>query len=211
MKRVLIPSIATVLFLSACSGDKAAVAAPPQPGEIARLVPGTEIAVMAPDRSMRLVSKGDGEVLISAGFLNRTVLARIELPAQAQWAPDSRRLFINAPAGGFHLFEIGSNGAEAENPAVRRAAVAELGRFSGCTRAPDTDAMTTGMAWAAQGRQIYLRVEARVETGDCRWGAVRDILVVADVETGRLLEVTPGPEARLRFPELPWGAAVTRP
>jgi hypothetical protein len=204
MKRVLIPSVVAVLGLAACSGDGAAVAAPPQSGERTQLAPGTETAVMAPDRSMRLVSKGDGEVLISAGFFNRTVLARIELPSQAQWAPDSRRLFINAPTDGFHLFEIGSNGADAENPAVRQAAVAELGRFSGCTRVPELDAMTTGMAWAAEGWQVYVRVEARGETGDCRWGAVRDILVVADVETGRLLEVTPGPEARLRFPELPW-------
>lgn len=204
MKCALILSVVAGLCLAACSGDGAAVAAPPQPGETAQLAPGTETAVMAPNRSMRLVSKGDGEVLISAGFLNRTVLARIELPSQAQWAPDSRRLFINAPAGGFHLFEIGSNGADPENPTVRRAAVAELGRFSGCTRVPEPDVMTTGMAWAAEGRQVYVRVEARDETGDCRWGAVRDILVVADVETGRLLDVTPGPEARLRFPELPW-------
>jgi hypothetical protein len=164
--------------------------------------------VLAPNSSIRLVSKGDGEVLLSAGFFNRNEMARIALPSRASWAPDSRHLFINdsgsAAWSTFRLFQISSNGVGEERPEIHRAAVAELGRLNGCASVPAPDATTNGMAWAAEGRQVYVLAQARRETGDCRWGAVQYIVVVADVNTGRILETVQGVEARRRFPQLPW-------
>ena len=167
-----------------------------------------ETSALAPSGSVRLVSKGDGEVLISAGFFNRNKLARIRVPSEVQWAPDSRRLFINdsgsAAWSTFRLFEISSNGVGKERTEIHRAAVAELARLNGCVSAPEPDATTHGMAWAAEGRQVYVLAQARRETGNCHWGPVEYIVVVADVETGRLLEVAQGAEARRRYPHLPW-------
>ncbi|WP_439470236.1 hypothetical protein [Brevundimonas sp.] len=210
MKRVLIPSI--LLMLAACAGGDAAVPAPPQPSELTLLEAGRETVVLAPNGSMRLVSKGDGEVLISAGLFNRDPVARIELTSRASWAPDSKHLFINdsgsAAWSRFRLFEVGPNGAAREHAEIHRAAIAELGRLNGCASVPDPDATTWGMAWAADGKQIYVLAQARRETGACRWGAVETVVVVADVKTGRLLETVPGAEARRRFPTLPWDGAL---
>jgi hypothetical protein len=207
MKRVLLPSILLVL-LAACSGEDATIPAPPLSAEMTLLESERETAVLAPNGSMRLISKGDGEVLISAGFFNRNAIAQVDLPSRASWAPNSDRLFINdsgsASWSTFRLFEVSSNGGARENPAIHRAAVAELGRLSGCASVPEPDATTNGMAWAADGRQVYVLAQARRETGDCHWGAVEYIVVVADVTTGRLLETVQGAEARRRFPTLPW-------
>jgi len=206
MKRTLIPILLSLL--AACSSGAAPVAAPPQPAEMTLLESEMETAVLAPNGSLRLVSRGDGEVLISAGFFNRAPLARIKLTSNALWAPDSKRLFINdsgsASWSTFRLFEIGANGVGVERPEIHRAAVAELGRLNNCASVPEPDATTNGMAWAADGRQVYVLAQARRETGDCHWGAIEYIVVVADVKTGRLLETAPGAEARRRFPELPW-------
>lgn len=208
MKRAVVPSVLALLILGACSSGDPDVAAPPQPGEATFLEEGMEISALAPNSSIRLVSRGDGEVLLSAGFFNRNEMAHVRLPSRASWAPDSHHLFINdsgsASWSTFRLFEITSNGIGTERPDIHRAAVAELGRLSGCATVPEPDATTTGMAWAAEGRQVYVLAQQRRETGDCRWGPIEYIVVVADVKTGRLLETVQGAEARRRFPELPW-------
>lgn len=207
MIRALIP-VLVALTLSACSGADPDAAQPPQTGEQTLLEADRETAVLAPNSSIRLVSKGDGEVLLSAGFFNRNEMAHVRLPSNASWAPDSRRLFINdsgsAAWSTFRLFEISSNGVGEERTEIHRAAIAELGRLNGCAHVPEPDATTWGMAWAAGGGQVYLLAQARRETGDCHWGAVEYIVVVADVKTGRLLETVQGAEARRRFPDLPW-------
>jgi hypothetical protein len=209
MMRALIPLL-LVLTAWACSGPGPERVAPPQPGEATLLEADRETSMLAPNGSLRLVSKGDGEVLISAGFFNRNALARIELTSRASWAPDSRRLFINdsgnAAWSTFRLFEISANGVGVERPEIHRAVIAELGRLNGCATVPELDATSRGMAWAAEGRQVYVLAQARRETGDCHWGAVQYIVAVVDVQTGRLLEVVQGSEARRRFPELPWGS-----
>lgn len=207
MKRAFLPLI--LLSLAACSGGGGAdVAAPPQPGEMTLLESEMETAVLAPNSSMRLISKGDGEVLISAGFFNRNGIARIQLTSEAQWAPNSEALFINdsgsAAWSTFRLFKVRSNGAAGEDSTIRQAAIAELGRLNGCASVPEPDVTTWGMAWAADGDQVYVLAQARRETGACRWGAVEYIIVAADVKTGRLIETVPGAEARRRFPTLPW-------
>ena len=208
MIRAILPAL-FALTLAACSGADRDAAAPPQPAERAVLEKGVETGVLAPNSSIRLVSRGDGEILISAGFFNRNGIAEVGLPSRALWAPDSRRLFINDSASpawsAVRVFEISSSGDAVEHDAVHRAAVAELGRRNGCATVPEADAATSGMAWAAEGRQIYVLAEARRQTGDCQWGAVSDILVVADAQGGRLLKVLPGDAARLEYPGLPWG------
>lgn len=199
--------VLAALALAACSGADPDAVAPPQPGELAVLEAGVETGVLAPNSSIRLVSKGDGEVLLSAGFFNRNEVARIGLPARASWAPDSRRLFLNDPGnaalGAVRLFDIASNGVGRERTEVHRAAVAELGRRNGCANVPEADAATSGLAWAGDGRQIYVLAEVRRQSGDCRWDRVSSIVVVAEVESGRLLEALPADEARRRHPELP--------
>lgn len=207
MLRSLLPAV-LVLSLAGCSGGKAPTVKPPEPTQTTLLEADMETAVLAPNSSMRLVSKGDGEVLLSAGFFNRNEMARIRLTSKASWAPDSRRLFINdsgsAAWSTFRLFDIASNGVGTERTEIHRAAVAELGRLNGCAVVPQPDATTWGLAWADGGRQVYVLAMARRETGDCRWNAVTAVLAIADTESGRLLESLPEDAARARYPQLPW-------
>lgn len=206
MIRALFP-VALVLTLAGCGSGEPTGPDAPLPTELSVLEAGHESAVAAPNSSMRLVSKGDGEVLVSAGFFNRNELARIGLPARVAWAPGSQRLFINDPGnaalGRVRVFEVTSNGRGAERADVHRAAVAELVRMNGCTAAPESDVATDGIAWAAEGAQLYVRAEVRRRTGDCPLDQVSGIIAVVDVEGGRLLEALPADEARRRHPELP--------
>lgn len=207
MVRTLL-SVPLIAMLAACAGEEARSAASPEPTRTTLLEAEMETSVLAPDSSMRLVSGGDGEVLLSAGFFNRREMARINLPSRASWAPDSRRLFINdsgsAAWSTFRLFEVTSNGVGTERPEIRRSAVAELGRRNGCADVPDADATTWGLAWADGGRQVYVLAMGRRETGDCRWSTVGSLLVIASTKDGRVIEAVPEDQARARFPSLPW-------
>ena len=199
-------SAALVLTLTACGSGEPAGAAAPQPTTLVVLDAGHETAALAPDSSMRLVSKGDGEVLLSAGFFNRNEMARVGLPARAAWAADSRRLFINDPGnaalGAVRVFDVASNGLGTERTEAHRTAVAELVRMNGCASAPEGDVATAGLAWAGDGAQLYVLAEVRRRTGDCLWDKVSSIIVVTDIESGRLLEALPADEARRRHPGL---------
>ncbi|WP_420477863.1 hypothetical protein [Brevundimonas sp. FT23028] len=204
MKRALVPLI--LLSLAACEGREPEGAAAPRPTELAVLTPDGESAVLAPNSSMRLVSTGTGELLLSAGFFNRNQMAYVGLPARAAWSPDSGRLFVNDPdnaaLGAVRVFDVSSSGVGRERTEPHRLAVEALIRMNGCVAAPGSDVATGGLAWAADGDQLYVLAEVRRQTGDCAWDRVSSLVAVVDMQDGRVLEALPADEARARHPEL---------
>ena len=165
---------------------------------------------------MSLVYGGDEDptLTLSAGFLRRGPVGEIRTPSRLSWSPDSRRFYVNdsgsASWSTFRLWSVNARAQAVESSVVREAAVAELGRRNGCDSVPEPDATTQGMGWSADGARVYILAEVRRQTGDCVWTGVDYIVVVADVESGRLIEVAQEAEARRRWPTLPWGP-VTAP
>jgi hypothetical protein len=211
----LAPLAFAVAVLCACGEAAPKGVAPPEETAIVIAEPERTTVVQSPSGAVSVVIEGDGQVLMSAGFLRRSVIARVETPSYVAWAPDSRRFFINdsgsASWSAFRLFSLDGRGAAVEFDAVRKAVVAELARRNGCAPPPGLDDVRTdGMAWAADGAQVYVLAQVRRQTGACAWRDVEYLVAAADADSGRLLEVAVGVEARRRYPSLPW-APVTAP
>jgi len=156
----------------------------------------------------------DPSLLLSAGFLRRSPVGEVEVPSRLSWSPDSRRFFVNdsgsASWSAFRLWTVTPRAQATESPEIRKAAIAELGRLNGCDTVPEADAATQGMGWSPDGARVYVLAEVRRQTGGCVWTGVDYIVVVAEVETGRLIDVAEEGAARRRWPTLLW-APVTTP
>lgn len=213
MLRWRISAVAAALVLAACSPDA--------PNE-APIVTGATLLEVRPERvsspngGMTLAYGGEDDptLTLSAGFLRRSRVGEVRVTSRLSWAPDSRWFYVNdsgsASWSTFRLWSVTARAEAKETSAIRDAAIAELGRLNGCSRVPEPDATTHGMGWSHDGTRVYVLAEARRQTGDCVWRDVDYIVVVADVETGRLIEVAQEAEARRRYPTLPW-EPVTAP
>lgn len=210
-------ALAAILLLtgaSNCTETQEAPAPLPVTDQILLEVPPARMR--SPDGSMTLIFGGeDNPVLIlSAGFFRRSPVGEIRTASHAAWAPDSRSFYVNdsgsASWSTFRLWTVNQRSEAVETSTIREAAIAELGRLNGCDRVPEPDATTNGMGWSPDGDRVYVLAQVRRQTGACVWTGVDYILVVAEVATGRLLEVAQEGEARLRFPTLPW-TPVTGP
>lgn len=208
---------AAILLLaaaSACNGPQEKPSAPPVTDQTLLEVP--PASLRSPDGSMTLLFGGeDNPVLtLSAGFFRRSEVGEIRTTSRAAWAPDSRSFYVNdsgsASWSTLRLWAVNSQSRAVEISTVREAVIAELGRLNGCESVPEPDATTAGMGWSPDGRRIYVLAEVRRRTGACAWAAVDYILAVAEVATGRLLEVAKEDEARRLYPTLPW-SPVTDP
>lgn len=148
-------------------------------------------------------------LLLSAGFLRRSPVGEVGVASTLSWSPDSARFFVNDSGGAsgsaFRLWTVSARAQAAESTAIREAAIAELGRRNGCEAVPGPDAATQGLGWSPDGGRVYVLAEVRRRTGDCAWTGVDDLVIVADVETGRLVEAAEGDEAWRRWPTMSWG------
>jgi hypothetical protein len=207
MNRLLLLAASALIVVPGCARPEA-VAAPPEETAIVFAEPERETIVQAPNDTMSVVVGGDGEVLLSAGFLRRSDVARVDMPSYVAWAPDSKGFFINdsgsAAWSTMRLFAINPRGMARESAVVREAVIAELARLNGCASAPAPDVTTHGMAWADGGAQVYVLAQVRRQTGACVWKDVSYIVSVVEVGTGQLLETAEGEAARTRYPSLPW-------
>lgn len=204
--------LAALFAAAACSGPPGG--APPVTGSSPlEARPGT---IQSPNGATSVVYGGEADptLLLSAGFLRRSPVGEVGVPSRLSWAPDSRRFFVNDSGGvagsAFRLWTVTPRAQATESPAIRKAVVAELGRRNGCDSVPEADAATQGMGWSPDGARVYVLAEVRRQTGDCVWTGVDSIVVIADVETGRLVEVAEEGEARRRWPTLAW-EPVTAP
>jgi len=158
--------------------------------------------------------ESDPTLLLSAGFLRRSPVGEVRAASRLSWSPDSERFFVNdsgnAAWSTFRLWTVDARAQAEETSTIREAAIAELGRRNGCASLPEPDATTRGMGWSPDGSRVYVLAQVRRQTGGCVWTGVDNVVVAADVETGRLVEVAEGDEARRRWPTLPWGP-VTGP
>lgn len=209
--------LAAILLLTAasnCSGPQAAPDAPPVTDQTLLEVPPARMR--SPDGSMTLIFGGEDNptLILSAGFFRRGEVGVIRTTSTAAWAPDSRGFYVNdsgnAAWSTLRLWTVNARAEAVETSAVHEAAIAELGRLNGCASVPEPDATTRGMGWSPDGDRIYVLAEVRRQTGVCVWKDVSYIVVVAEVATGRLVEVAQEGEARRLYPTLPWGA-VTEP
>lgn len=213
MLRWRVGVVAATLVLAACSPD-----APKE----APIVTGSTLLEVRPERvsspngAMTLAYGGENDPILtlSAGFLRRSRVGEVRVTSRLSWAPDSRSFYVNdsgsASWSTFRLWSVTSRAEAKETSTIHDAAIAELGRANGCSHVPEPDATTHGMGWSTDGNRVYVLAQTRRQTGDCVWRGVEYIVVVADVETGRLVEVAQEAEARRRYPTLPWDP-VTEP
>lgn len=171
--------------------------------------------IPSPDGSMSLLYGGDTDpTLVLGAGLRRGPVGEVAVPSQVSWSPNSIRFYVNDSGSAswsvFRLWSVNARVQAVESAVIREATIAELGRRNGCDSVPGPDVTTHGMGWSPDGSRVYVLAEVRRQTGDCVWKDVDYIVVVADVETGRLVEAAEDGEARRRWPTLPWGP-VTGP
>lgn len=213
MTRFRWAGLAALLAVAACSPGGPAEAPPVTDSVLLEIRAAT---IQSPSGTMSVVYGGESDptLLLSAGFLRRSPVGEIMTPSRLSWSPDSRRFFVNdsgsASWSNFRLWLVNDRAQAVENATIREAAIAELGRLNGCDSVPEPDATTQGMGWSPDGSRVYVLAQVRRQTGDCVWSGVDYVVVVADVETGRLVEIAEADEARRRWPTLPWGP-VTGP
>lgn len=204
--------LAALLAVAACSPGEPAEAPPVTDSVPLEIRPAT---IQSPSGTMSVVYGGESDptLLLSAGFLRRSPVGEVMPPSRLSWSPDSLRFFVNdsgsASWSSFRLWSVNDRAQAIESPTIREAAIAELGRLNGCDSVPEPDATTQGMGWSPDGAHVHVLAEVRRQTGDCVWTGVDYIVVVADVETGRLVEIAEEGEARRRWPTLPWEPVTT--
>ncbi len=204
--------LAVCFAVAACSPAPPAEAPPVTGSTPLGIRPET---IRSPSGTMSVVYGGEADptLLLSAGFLRRSEIGRVETPSRLSWSPDSQRFYVNDPGSAgwsaFRFWTLNARAEAVESPAIREAAIAELGRRNGCQSVPDGDAATSGMGWSPDGSRVYVLAGVRRQTGGCVWTGVDYVVAVADVETGDLVETVEGDEARRRWPTLPWGPVTT--
>lgn len=204
--------LAALLAVAACS-PAPSTDAPPVAGSTPLGI--RSETIQSPDGTMSVVYGGETEptLLLSAGFLRRSLVGTVGTPSRLSWSPDSRSFYVNDPGGAawsaFRFWTVNARAQAVESPAIRDAALAVLGRRNGCQNVPDGDAATSGMGWSPDGSHVYVLVEVRRPSGGCVWTGVDSVVAVADVGTGELVETVEGDEARRRWPTLSWSSVTT--
>lgn len=200
------------LIAVGCSDAKSPVADPAS-NQVLLEVPPARIP--SPNGSMTLLYGGEGDptLTLSAGFLRRSDVGRIESVSRMSWSPNSERFYVNdsgsASWSRLRVWNIDARARAVELPAVSNAAAAELARRNGCAKPDEAEYATTGMGWDRDGEQIYVLAEVRREV-NCKDAPVEYILALIDARTGQILSVEQEQAARRRWPTLPWGP-VTAP
>lgn len=214
MKRLSGVVLAVGLAMAACSSEPP-TEAPPVTGSTA--LAARPATIKSPGGTMSVVYGGEDSptLLLSAGFLRRSPVGEVGGASTLSWSPDSARFFVNDSGGvsgsAFRLWTVNARAQAVESAAIREAAIAEFGRRNGCEAVSGPDVATQGLGWSPDGARVYVLAGVRRRTGDCvRTGVDPIIVVVADVETGRLVEAAREDEARRRWPDLSW-RPVTAP
>lgn len=181
------PILLAALALAACDGRGEGGETLEPEGELTAVGSTDDRVIQAPNGSMSLsVREDDGPTLVlSAGFLRRGPVAKIALPAEASWSPDSRRFFVNERAG-LRLWTLDRGGAAVESAVVREAAALALIRLNGCAAAASEAVETRGTAWGDDGRMVFVTARGVPEAGGCAFAKGRELSVAVAVETGRL-------------------------
>lgn len=188
MSRFALAPIALVLLaLAACDGRGEGREALEPQGELTAVGSTDDRVIQAPNGSMSLaVREDDGPTLVlSAGFLRRGPVAKVVLPAEASWSPDSRRFFVNERAG-LRLWTLDRGGATVESAVVREAATLALIRLNGCAPAASEAVETRGTAWGDDGRVVFVTARGVPGAGGCAFAKARELSIAVEVETGRL-------------------------
>ncbi|MDP3401344.1 MAG: hypothetical protein Q8R97_09510 [Brevundimonas sp.] len=212
MKRPWLAAVAAAFAVAACSNAEVQA-----PAETASTTLSLSTAIIrSPDGSLSVVYGGEADptLVLSAGFLRRSPVGEVAVPSRLSWSPNSRGFYVNdsgsASWSTFRLWSANARAQAIESTGIREEAIAELGRLNGCDSVPGADATTHGMGWSPDGSRVYVLAQSRRQTGECIWKDVDYIVVVADVESGQVVEIEQGEEARRRWPTLPW-APVTTP
>jgi hypothetical protein len=125
----------------------------------------------APDgkKTLRVNSDGRFQLSFTRNGPSRAIGYSVEPPAMASWAPNSEAFFINDGEGSgmssvFRLFRI-KDGRAVRDDSIERIAVKRFRKVIGCATAA-TDPNVWGFGWSADGKQVFLLVQATVN-GPC--------------------------------------------
>lgn len=209
------PALACLLLTLGCGRQPDLRPAPPEPAAALTEVRGQGEIMRSPNGSESLIfnaANGKAEVTLSAGFLRRSHVGTVGVPALPLWSPDSRRFLINDPGAeaaptALRVWTVDNRAGAVESTVVRDAVERDLGRRSPCGQPVTGGLATIGMAWADHGRQVYVLGES---LGTDKCPASTAFVAVVEVETGRILDVRPETAARHVWPGLPW-SPVTAP
>lgn len=200
------------LIATGCSDAKAPVAERVSSGT---LLEAPTASVPSPNGGMTLLYGGEANptLTLSAGFLRRSDVGRIQPVSRMSWAPNSNRFYVNdsgsASWSRLRVWNINARAQATEVPAISQAAVTELARRNGCAQPDETEYTTHGMGWDKRGEQIYVLAQVRREV-NCKYGGVEYVITLIDARNGDVLAVEQGAAARRRWPTLSW-APVTAP
>lgn len=203
------------LLVLAAAGCLDAKRPEPEPvtSQIALEVPPAR--VLSPNGSMALLYDGETNpsLTLSAGFMRRSPVGKVEPASYLSWAPNSERFYVNdsgsASWSRLRMWNIDARARAAEVPAISQAAVDELARHNACERPDESEYTTHGMGWGDDGSQLFVLAQVRREV-NCTFGGVEYLVALIDVRTGRVVAVELDDAARRRWPTLPW-SPVTAP
>jgi hypothetical protein len=173
--------------------------------QLSDLTPDCETRITSPDGQKVLFMKADGDLELSftKGKSFEAVGYRVEPPAMASWAPNSKAFIINDGEGSgmsstFRLFRV-DNAHVTQVDLVHQTAVS---RFRKKIRCPSSaaDPNVWGIGWSSDGKQIFLLVQATVN--ESCGGQDAFIGLIVSVADGSVTEQLTKNQTKQRFRSL---------
>jgi hypothetical protein len=169
------------------------------------LTPDCETRITSPDGQKVLVMKPGGDLKISftRGASFEPVGYRVEPPAMASWAPDSKAFIINDGEGSgmsstFRLFRADSTHVT-QIGSVHQSAVSRFRKAIPCPSSA-ADPNVWGIGWSSDGKQIFLLVQATVN--ESCGGQDAFIGLIVSVAEGSVIEQLTKKQTKQRFRSL---------
>src|SRR5882724_4600539 len=173
--------------------------------QLLELVADCETKIISPDGQKILLVRDRGDLSLSSVKTGpfETVNYNVEPPAMASWSPDSEAFFIDDGEGSgmastFRLFRI-HDAHVTQDDSFHQVAVRRFRRTIGC---PSTavDPNVYGFGWSADGKQVFLLVQATVNESCGPQGTF--VVLVASVADGSVIEQLTEKQAKKRFRSL---------
>jgi len=194
-----------VLFSAVARADCKDTGKPAWSKQLLELVADCETRILSPDGQKTLRLKGNGDLSLSPakGGPFETVNYKVELPAMASWAPDSETFFLDDGEGSgmssiFRFFRI-HDGHVTRDDSFHQIAVRRFRKTIGCPSSA-ADPNVYGFGWSADGKTVFLLVQATVNESCGRQGAF--IVLIARVTNGSVIEQLTEKQTKKRFRSL---------
>lgn len=169
------------------------------------LRPDCETRITSPDGQKVLLMKADGDLEFSftRGKSFKAVGYKVEPPAMASWAPNSKAFIVNDGEGSgmsstFRLFRI-DNAHLTQVDLVHQTAVSRFRKTIRCP-ASAVDPNVWGIGWSSDGNQVFLLVQATVN--ESCGGQDAFIGLIVSAADGSVIEQLTKKQTKKRFRSL---------